>query len=118
MAAITSPLLDTSIDGAGGVLINITGGADLTLMEVHEAAQQIRELVDDDANIIFGAIIVPNAKPEVKITLIATGVQLGTGSGRRAPMSSPMPQPPSLDPNRGYDRPSDLDLPAFLRRRR
>lgn len=115
-AAITSPLLDTSIDGARGVLMNITGGPDLTLMEVHEAAQAIRDLVDDEANIIFGTVVVPNAKPEVKITLIATGVQTGTGAVRRPPISPPLPSP--ADPSRGADRGSDIDLPAFLRRRR
>ncbi|MSQ24353.1 MAG: cell division protein FtsZ [Chloroflexi bacterium] len=113
--AITSPLLDTSIDGARGVLMNITGGPDLTLVEVHEAAQAIRDLVDEDANIIFGTVVVPNAKPEVKITLIATGVQLGSGASRRPP--GPLTLPPGLDPVRG-DRPTDIDLPAFLRRRR
>ena len=115
-AAITSPLLDTSIDGARGVLMNITGGLDLTLMEVHEAAQAIRELVDEEANIIFGTVVVPNAKPEVKITLIATGVQTGTGAVRRPPIGPPLPS--STDPSRGLDRGSDIDLPAFLRRRR
>lgn len=115
-AAITSPLLDTSIDGARGVLINITGGPDLTLVEVHEAAQAIRDLVDEDANIIFGTVVVPNAKPEVKITLIATGVQLGTGAPRRPPLM-PTP-PPSIDPSARLDRPTDIDVPAFLRRRR
>lgn len=115
-AAITSPLLDTSIDGARGVLMNITGGPDLTLVEVHEAAQAIRDLVDEEANIIFGTVVVPNANPEVKITLIATGVQLGTGAPRRPPLVPPPPAPP--DAATRLDRPTDIDLPAFLRRRR
>lgn len=116
-AAITSPLLDTSIDGARGVLMNITGGPDLTLIEVDEAARAIRELVDEDANIIFGTVVIPNAKPEVKITLIATGVQLGTGAPRRPSLIQPPTPSGDLGPRleRGG---SDLDLPAFLRRRR
>lgn len=115
-AAITSPLLDTSIDGARGVLMNITGGPDLTLLEVDEAARAIRELVDEDANIIFGTVVIPNAKPEVKITLIATGVQLGTGAPRRPSL---IPNPPSpADAGPRIERGGDIDLPAFLRRRR
>jgi cell division protein FtsZ len=72
--AISSPLLeDVSIEGATGVLINITGGADLTLAEVTEAATMIEEAAHDDANIIFGSVIDPNMKDEVRITVIATG---------------------------------------------
>src|SRR5437870_2832158 len=77
-AAISSPLLDASIEGAQGILMNITGGSDLTLMEVNEAAQAIQDLADKDANIIFGTVIVPTTKPEVRITLIATGLNPGT----------------------------------------
>jgi cell division protein FtsZ len=115
-AAISSPLLDTSIDGARGVLMNITGGSDLTLVEVDEAARAIRELADEDANIIFGTVLVPNAKPEVKITLIATGVQPGTG----APVRRPLLKPPTLptEPLPYMDRGNDVDVPSFLRRRR
>ncbi len=113
-SAISSPLLETSIDGARGVLMNVTGGPDLTLLEVHEAAQAVRELADEDANIIFGTVLVPNPKPEVKITLIATGVQRGDSRARL-----PVPPSPALsDVPRGYDRPGEIDLPAFLRRRR
>jgi cell division protein FtsZ len=115
-AAITSPLLDTSIDGARGVLMNITGGQDLTLIEVDEAARAIRELVDEDANIIFGTVVIPNAKPEVKITLIATGVQQGTGAPRRPSLMPSPPVSPEGGPRLGGQ--SDIDLPAFLRRRR
>jgi len=76
--AISSPLLiDTTIQGAKGILINITGGKDLTLHEVQKAAQLIHKLAHPDANIIFGAIIDPNMKEMVKVTVIATGFEPG-----------------------------------------
>ena len=72
--AINSPLLEMSIDGAKGVLFNVSGGSDLTMMEVNEAAGVITELIDEDAKVIFGSIIDENLKKgEVKITVIATG---------------------------------------------
>ena len=72
--AISSPLLEeASIQGAKGVLINITGGPDLTLYEVNAASSIIRESADEDANIIFGAVIDENMRDEMKITVIATG---------------------------------------------
>jgi hypothetical protein len=72
--AISSPLLeDVSIDGATGILINITGGPDLTLFEVNEASSLIQEAAHEEANIIFGSVIDPNLKEEVRITVIATG---------------------------------------------
>src|SRR5882757_7272427 len=74
--AISSPLLeDVSIDGATGILINITGGPDLTLHEVNEASSLIQQAADPDANIIFGSVIDPHAGDEVRITVIATGFQ-------------------------------------------
>ncbi|MHB8053952.1 MAG: cell division protein FtsZ [Candidatus Aminicenantales bacterium] len=76
--AISSPLLiDTTIQGARGILINITGGKDLTLHEVQKAAQLIHKLAHPDANIIFGAIIDPTMKEMVKVTVIATGFEPG-----------------------------------------
>jgi cell division protein FtsZ len=71
--AIESPLLEISIEGAKGVLFNITGGTDLGMMEVHEAASVIQQAADPDANIIFGAVIDPEMGNDVQITLIATG---------------------------------------------
>jgi len=71
--AIASPLLEMSIDGAKGVLFNITGGKDLTMAEVDEAAKQIAAAVDPDANIIFGATIDENLVDQIKISVIATG---------------------------------------------
>jgi cell division protein FtsZ len=71
--AITSPLLESSIEGARGVVLNITGGADMTLIEVNTAAETIYEVVDPNANIIFGAVIDPQMQGEMRITVIATG---------------------------------------------
>lgn len=73
--AISSPLLETSITGATGVLINVTGGLDLTLHEANEAAEIVQQEVDPDANIIFGAVVDPEMKDELRITIIATGFQ-------------------------------------------
>jgi cell division protein FtsZ len=126
-AAISSPLLDASIEGAKGILMNITAGADLTLMEVNEAAQTIRDLVDEDANIIFGTVIIPNPKPEIKVTLIATGLQPGSRTVRPRPSFTPPPLPPSSmgpspqrydSPGSRFDRTDDMDVPSFIRRRR
>ncbi|MFH1840782.1 MAG: cell division protein FtsZ [Candidatus Shapirobacteria bacterium] len=72
-AAISSPLLDISIEGAKGILFNITGGLDLTMQEVDEAARMIAQVADADANIIFGATIDPRMTDQLKITVIATG---------------------------------------------
>ncbi len=85
--AISSPLLDVSMEGAKGVLFNITGGADLTLAEISEAADIISRAADPDANIIFGAVIDPRLQSEVKITVIATGFDDGArpSGGQREP---------------------------------
>ena len=107
--AITSPLLeDVSINGATGILVNITGGPDLTLTEVNEACSLVHEAADPDANIIFGSVIDPNLSEEVRITVIATGfqsrvaVETSTFSGRpqvkklsENQMTLPMHSPPS-----------------------
>ena len=77
--AISSPLLEeASIEGAKGVLINVTGGPDMTLFEVHEAASIIQEAADEEANIIFGTVIDPKMKDEIKVTVIATGFDAAT----------------------------------------
>jgi cell division protein FtsZ len=75
--AISSPLLETSIEGARGVLLNITGGPDLGLQEVNMAAELIQASADPEANIIFGAVIDDNLKDEIIITVIATGFEKG-----------------------------------------
>ena len=74
--AIESPLLKTSINGASGIIFNVTGGQDLTLHEVHEAAGLVYELAQDDANIIIGAVIDPDFQSEVQITVVATGFSM------------------------------------------
>lgn len=82
--AISSPLLeDMSIAGASGVLINITGGADLSLHEVSEVSSVIHDAAGEDANIIFGAVIDPNLKGEIRVTVIATGIGANRCSGLR-----------------------------------
>ena len=73
--AISSPMLETSIDGARAVLINITGGPDTSIIEINEAAQIITAAADEEANIIFGAGIDESMTEEVKITVIATGFE-------------------------------------------
>jgi len=84
--AISSPLLDISMDGAKGVLLNITGGNDLALSEINEAAEVIAQAADPEANIIFGAVIDPKLDNEVKITVIATGFDVAQrGQGRTMP---------------------------------
>src|SRR6202011_6258816 len=98
-AAITSPLLDVSIEGARGVLLNVSGGPDLTLAEVTEAAETIQAAVDPDANIFFGAVVHPRIQDNVRVTVIATGLK---DSGRAQPSTrraaqSP-PPPPARDP--------------------
>jgi cell division protein FtsZ len=82
MAAIESPLLEVSIDGARGVLFNITGGMDMSMHEINEAAEAITGAVDPDANIIFGATLNPSFNDEVAITVIATGFEASYLSSR------------------------------------
>ncbi|MGI5823907.1 MAG: cell division protein FtsZ, partial [Dethiobacteria bacterium] len=105
-AAIFSPLLETSIDGARGVLINITGGNNLSLFEIHEAAETISEAADPEANIIFGAVIDETFKEETRVTVIATGFDKKTADRKEEPVL------------RSGLNDSDIDIPAFLRRRR
>jgi len=74
--AVNSPLLETSIHGASGVIFNVTGGPDMTIHEVYEAAEVIHESVLDDAIVIFGAVVDDRIQGEVQITVIATGFDL------------------------------------------
>lgn len=90
-AAISSPLLDLSIEGATGVLFNITGGGDLTMFEVDEAARIISNSADTDANIIFGAVIREEFADQIRITVVATGFD--ESRARIAQMSQPTMQP-------------------------
>lgn len=104
--AISSPLLETSIEGAKGVLLNITGGPDLSLFEVNEAAEIISQAADPEANIIFGAVIDENLKDEVRVTVIATGFD-----------AKPAVEKDSTVVDLRSFSAEDLDIPAFLRRR-
>ncbi|RQD74131.1 MAG: cell division protein FtsZ [Candidatus Syntrophonatronum acetioxidans] len=106
--AISSPLLETSIEGARGVLLNITGGSDLGLFEVNEAADIVAEAADPDANIIFGAVIDESLQDEVRVTVIATGFEQ---QGERK-------QVEENNIEKGTFSNSDIDIPAFLRKRK
>ena len=145
--AIASPLLDnTSIEGAKGVLINFTGGMDLSLHEVEEAARIVQQAAHDDANIIFGAVVDPALQDELRVTVIATGFSEkkdtatapvpGPLVGRLLEMSRAVPRPVAATTAgngagawrrrateariEGFDEidaaNNDLDVPAFLRR--
>jgi cell division protein FtsZ len=134
--AVASPLLDVSMEGARGVLFNITGGPELTLAEINDAAEIINKAADPDANIIFGTVTDPSMGNEVKITLIATGFdQPDVGYGRRDfgrgargpryPIDDPQPLRPgraaggySDDPSPFEDDESEIDIPPFLRNQR
>lgn len=108
-AAISSPLLEASIVGAKGVLLNITGGGDLGLLEVNEAAEIISNAADPEANIIFGAVIDESLKEEIRVTVIATGFD-----GR---VREERPQVDELEIRPFAAATEELDIPAFLRRK-
>jgi len=128
--AISSQLLDITIDGAHGILFNVTGGANLTLFEVNQAAAIIKETAHPDVNLIFGAVIDPDMKDEVRITVIATGFER-TGMPRRivpvtsseareineqaTPVQAMRPLVKEFQP-RAINT-EDLDIPTFLRNR-
>ena len=123
--AIQSPLLETSIEGARGVIINITGGEDLGLQEVNTAAELIQRSVDPEANIIFGTVIDPEMNDEIKITVIATGFenQDEVKNGKTNSMGSSMNSRPwerkgtSIPSNQDItSSQNDLDIPSFLRK--
>ncbi|MBV8720081.1 MAG: cell division protein FtsZ [Chloroflexi bacterium] len=98
--AISSPLLDISMDGARGVLLNITGGADLALSEINDAAEVIASAADPEASIIFGAVIDPQIENEVRITVIATGFDVSERPQRQSSFRSRLARP-------SYDRPQE-----------
>jgi cell division protein FtsZ len=95
--ALRSPLIDTEITGARGILLSISGGEDLSLLEVTEAAEVVRSAATDETNIIFGATVDPRLNGQVWVTVVATGLGRGARQARR---------PASADP---------LDTPSFLR---
>ncbi len=116
--AVHSTLLDVSIDGAHGILFNVTGGDDLSLYEINEAAELIRRSAHQDANIIFGAVINPEMRDEISITVIATGFSYGndgTGEDRGTSASPPgVRWLPLREPEEG-DNVSPEWVPAYLR---
>jgi cell division protein FtsZ len=126
-AAINSPLLETTIDGASGVIFTVTGGPDLTLHEVQEAANVVYSAVSDEANIIFGAVIDDRLHGEVLITVIATGFDLAVQHQMQSrPMVAARPQPAGVPVAAGVRSEKSefkklasdiLDIPEFLRAR-
>jgi cell division protein FtsZ len=125
--AIASSLLDVTIDGARGILFNITGGPDMTLFEVNEAAEIIRKTAHPEVNIIFGAVIDESMSDRVRLTVIATGFDTAVQHrpsvlhGLTAATSKPKlaaPKAISTQDFQAHGQPSEnLDIPAFLRRR-
>ena len=146
--AISSPLLETSIDGAKGVLMNITGGSNLSLFEVQEAADIVASASDEDVNMIFGSVINDDLKDEIIVTVIATGfneAQLNTSTSckksgfgasrpqaeqhsiistttpireRREEAQQQFQQPEPTRQQQGSQQDDTLDIPTFLRNRR
>jgi cell division protein FtsZ len=111
-SALSSPLLDVSVSGAKGVLFNITGGDNLSLFEVNQAAEVIKQAVDPDANIIFGVVRDTTLDKDIKITLIATGFATSSISGNSVNEAEISGYMASLK----GDSEEQLDVPAFLRR--
>lgn len=110
--AVSSPLLETSVEGARGVLLNITGGSSLGLFEVNEAADIIAQAVDPEANIIFGAVIDETLSEEVRVTVIATGFDEGVRftRGREDDAKEDFEV-------KSFSEHDNIEVPAFLRRR-
>jgi cell division protein FtsZ len=112
--AVSSPLLETSIEGATGILLNITGGPDIGLFEVNEAAEVVTGAADQNANVIFGAVIDDSMGEEVRVTVIATGFGGTRRRRRREGAEAPIPSAPV--PGGGFEMPDEaLDVPSFLR---
>ena len=110
--AIASPLLeDASIEGARGVVINVTGGSDMSMIEVSEAISIIHDAAHEEANIIFGAVVDPSMEGQVKITVIATGFEEEAGAHRgRRPAETPV----DLQSYESWRQPEPADLVAAL----
>jgi len=114
-SAVESPLLELSIDGAKGVLFNITGGNDLSMFEVDEAARIITEAADPEANIIFGAVINDSYTGEIKITVIATGFDYHQSESSLLRPRSTFRSADASIPIKQTD--NELDIPAFIRQK-
>ena len=115
--AVSSPLLEASIEGATGILLNVTGGTDIGLFEVNEAAEVVTGAADASANVIFGAVIDESLKDEVRVTVIATGFGAQRRRRRREePLEAPMPAPALPRERDPFEtREEVLDVPSFLR---
>jgi cell division protein FtsZ len=121
--AISSPLLESSVEGATGVLLNITGGSSLGLFEVNEAAEIVRGAADQSANIIFGAVVDDSVGDLVRVTVIATGFDATArddlGDARELSPTERLDALTRGDRNRGgdsFELPRDvLEIPSFLR---
>ena len=124
-SAISSPLLEASIEGARGILLNISGGSDLGLFEVNEAAEVIHGVAHPDANIIFGAVIDDEMGDEVRVTVIAAGFdrwEADNAAPKRGRASSPSPtadSAPAADvfgsDDEELEGDDDFDVPSFLK---
>jgi cell division protein FtsZ len=118
-AAVSSPLLEESVEGANGILLNITGGKDLGLFEVNEAAEIIHSAADANANIIFGAVIDDGLGDEIRVTVIAAGFDRGgVRAAREQREREPRDRGPRIDDRQRSSleiRDDDLDIPPFLR---
>ena len=116
---ISSPLLETSVEGATGVLLNITGGSDLGLFEVNEAAEIVQSASANDSNIIFGAVVDDSLGDEVRVTVIATGFDRRGGSALFDRESrSPRRRDVVMDDRQrsSLEIPDDeIDIPEFLK---
>jgi cell division protein FtsZ len=124
--AISSNLLDITIDGARGILFNVTGGPGLSLFEVNQAAAIIKETAHPDVNLIFGAVIDPSIGDELRVTVIATGFERSSGLRRplqrsrskvKVEKAAEHPEPVAAGVQAQSVDYNDLDIPAFLRRR-
>src|SRR6187397_1839757 len=118
--AVSSPLLEASIEGATGILLNVTGGPEMGLFEVNEAAEVVTGHADANANVIFGAVIDESLGDNVRVTVIATGFGGGRPRRRRpetvaaTPSASSESPAPSFDPRPRREEP-EIDVPSFLR---
>ena len=117
--AVSSPLLEASIEGATGILLNVTGGPDMGLFEVNEAAEVVTSAADQNANVIFGAVIDQGVKDEVRVTVIATGFGPERYRRRRREERPAEEGVETRTPSRdegAFEVPDDvLEVPSFLR---